>query len=129
MSAPEKPKRITVWLSSGKVAQAFAYPGPCYDAGACVCGVHKGEGQCEFGDCHNERSTGGGNLCDDCASRPWKVALPGLHGPNAQVDEPAPLAPEDASAPVDEATMLREAEAAYTKWHIRQFGCTPPHEV
>ena len=77
-----KLRRIRIRLNTGRWVPAFVYPGsPCYDARACVCGVHKGEGQCEFGDCHGEVLAAGGNLCDDCASRPWKVALPGLHGP------------------------------------------------
>ncbi|MFF0183473.1 hypothetical protein [Streptomyces sp. NPDC005244] len=78
----EKPRQIRIQLVTGRWVPAFVYPGPCYDARACVCGFHKGTGQCEFGDCRGEVDPVGGNLCTDCASRPWRVALPGLHGPS-----------------------------------------------
>lgn len=84
----DKPRQIRIQLVTGKWAPARITPGsPCYAAWSCVCGFHKGDGQCEFGDCRGEVSAAGGNLCDDCASRPWKVALPGLHGPTKQLND------------------------------------------
>lgn len=62
----------------------------CAASGVCVCGFCKGEGMCDFGDCHNMLPTVGtvslytgkavtvvGTLCLDCSAVTWRTRMPG----------------------------------------------------
>ncbi|WP_413114818.1 hypothetical protein ACK1X7_07375 [Streptomyces sp. CY1] len=67
-----------VKLNNGKCVDAHL-DGDCATAGTCVCGFHKGAGQCQFGDCRNALPVTGivGTLCLECSAYEWRVALPG----------------------------------------------------
>lgn len=67
-----------VKLNDGTTVVAHLTDRNCIAAGTCVCGFCKGNGQCEYGDCHNRLPlVGAGTLCLQCSASAFKAGLSG----------------------------------------------------
>lgn len=80
-------KVVRIKLNTGSVVTGPAVDPDCAFLGTCCCGFCKGDGQCQYGDCHNalpdpETHTVG-TLCVPCSGVSFRKTLPG-HRPSAR---------------------------------------------